>query len=364
MLAQLVRFGFVGGLATLVHVLAALSAKAAFDLPEQRANLVGFSVAVLVSYLGHMRFTFAIREGSSTQFLRFVIMSGLSLAISSGAVWLMTIELGFSFAAAMGAVAVLVPGASFLAMRFWVFSTNSSSVGLPWQGIVISAVVVLAMAVLFWGRPMSQDVAWHLFSARNWLEGAPLHDMIKEGHPPLNYYLAVPAIVIADGFGLSDINGQYAFIWVMLFASLVWCSVIIRANPGLSPLRQAILLIAIATATMVPTLNHIGQREYHLVVLMMPWLIGQMSPRPVGPKQEVATAAFAALGVCLKPQFALLPLAIALVRSIKARSLRPILSAANLTFLAVGIAYLVFLVLVHPAYFSEIFSIAALVYGA
>ncbi len=153
MLAQLVRFGFVGGLATLVHVLAALSAKAAFDLPEQRANLIGFSVAVLVSYLGHMRFTFEIREGSNAQFLRFVIMSALSLAISSGAVWLMTTQLGFSFAVAMGAVAVLVPAASFVAMRFWVFSTTNAGVGLRWQGIAIAAVVTLAMVILFWGHP-------------------------------------------------------------------------------------------------------------------------------------------------------------------------------------------------------------------
>ncbi len=122
MLAQLLRFGIVGGLATLVHVLAALSARAAFGLTEQKANLIGFCVAVLVSYIGHMRFTFDIRGGSRAQFLRFVVMSGLSLAISSGLVWLVTAQLGFSFTVAMGAVVVLVPAASYLAMRLWVFA--------------------------------------------------------------------------------------------------------------------------------------------------------------------------------------------------------------------------------------------------
>jgi putative flippase GtrA len=122
MLTQIFRFGFVGGLATLAHVLTAMAAQAMFNLPVQGANLAGFCVAVFVSYLGHMRFTFAVQKGSGAQFLRFVVLSGLSLMTSSATVWLITTKLGASFATAMVAVAVLVPAASFVAMRLWVFS--------------------------------------------------------------------------------------------------------------------------------------------------------------------------------------------------------------------------------------------------
>jgi putative flippase GtrA len=122
LLAQLVRFGLVGGLATLVHVLAALSAQSLFHLSAQAANLVGFCVAVLVSYLGHLRFTFDVSDRSGAQFLRFVAMSGLSLMTSSATVWLIATRMGLGFGVAMAAVTIVVPAASFMVMRFWVFA--------------------------------------------------------------------------------------------------------------------------------------------------------------------------------------------------------------------------------------------------
>ena len=121
MLKQLVRFGGVGGLATVVHVLVALTMQRAFSIPPQGANLVGFSAAVLLSYLGHARFTFGVDAKSAPQFLRFLFLSGLGLLTSSATVWLVTGWLGSSFTVAMILVAILVPAASFVAMRLWVF---------------------------------------------------------------------------------------------------------------------------------------------------------------------------------------------------------------------------------------------------
>ncbi|NJS39251.1 MAG: GtrA family protein [Rhodobacteraceae bacterium] len=121
MLAQLMRFAGVGGLATAVHVLVALAVQAAFPVSDQGANLSGFAAAVLLSYLGHARFTFAVTSQSVPQFMRFFSLSCLSLGISSLTVWLITAKLGFSFIVAMVAVSVVVPIASYLVMRFWVF---------------------------------------------------------------------------------------------------------------------------------------------------------------------------------------------------------------------------------------------------
>lgn len=121
MLAQLLRFAGVGGLATGVHVLVALFAQASLPVSAQGANLAGFTAAVLLSYIGHARFTFAVATQSAAQFLRFCFLSALGLATSSATVWLITTQLGQSFMVAMVAVAVMVPAASYLAMRFWVF---------------------------------------------------------------------------------------------------------------------------------------------------------------------------------------------------------------------------------------------------
>jgi putative flippase GtrA len=362
MMAQLIRFGGVGGLATLAHVVVALAARQSLPVTDQQANIIGFLAAVSLSYIGHARVTFRAPVGSVDQVLRFAVLSLLGLATSSLTVWIVTAGLGLGFGVAMAAVAVLVPAATFLAMRFWVFRPALG--GPAWQDLAAAAALAGAMAILFWGRSLTNDVDWYLIATREWLAGAPLYEFIMEVNPPLNFYYTVPALLTADLFGISDTQGQYVVIWVLFFFILIWCSTIIRADFGLSPLRHALLLLGIVAAIILPSLGSIGQREFLLVILMMPWLLRQVPAQPATTRQEIATAAVAALGMCLKPHFVLFPIAVTVVRMIRSRSLRPIFSAANLTFLVIGAAYVAFVAVVHPTYLFEMVPMAGLVYGA
>lgn len=364
MFAQILRFGGVGGVATLSHVAAALAAEAVLPVTPQQANLAGFAVAVVVSYTGHARFTFDTPLRSGRQFQRFLMLSLAGLAASSLTVHLMTTLLGMGFLAAMAAVAVVVPLFSYIAMRFWVFRHTATESSPSWQGVTIAALATLLLSVLFRGQQLTNDVVWYLIATRDWMEGAALYVTIMEVNPPLNFYLTVPAILTADLFGISDVNGQYLVIWVLLFVMLSWCSAIIRADFGLSPLRQALLLPALAVAMVVPALDNLGQREFFLVVLMMPWLLLQVPARALAPRQEAVAAAVAAVGMCLKPHFVLIPLAITVARCLSTRSPRPVLSVSNTTFLALGAAYVGFVALIHPAYLTEIVPMARLVYGS
>lgn len=122
MLAQILRFIGVGGLATLAHVLTALAVSALVPVTPQGANLAGFAAGFLVSYTGHARVTFGAPLRSGPQFLRFVVLSLTGLAASSLTVWLVTGVLGLAFPVAMVAVGLIVPAVTYLAMRFWVFA--------------------------------------------------------------------------------------------------------------------------------------------------------------------------------------------------------------------------------------------------
>jgi len=57
--------------------------------------------------------------------LRFLFVALFGLAVSTGTVWLIDIQLGLSFSFAMISVGVLVPAATFVALRFWVFDTTA-----------------------------------------------------------------------------------------------------------------------------------------------------------------------------------------------------------------------------------------------
>lgn len=363
MLNQVARFGGVGVLATLAHVLTALVAERMLQMSGQSANLAGFLTAVLISYFGHANFTFHSGPGSSERFLRFATVSVSGLAASSLTVALITQALGLPFVVAMAAVVIVVPTATYLAMRFWVFRQIAQNSTEAWAGVLLSLGMTLVLALLFGHHPLTNDVAWYLVATREWLNGAPLYEHIMEVNPPLNFYYTVPPILLADHFGLSDTAAQYLFIWVLLFLILCWCSAIIRTDLGYSPVRQAALLVGLAVAMAVPALDSVGQREFYLVLLMTPWLLTQVADKRLPTRREVGTAAVAALGVCLKPHFVLFPAAITLLHILRHRSLRPVFSASNLTFLAIGLAYVGYIALVHPAYLTDIVPIAQLVYG-
>ncbi len=123
MLGQLSRFASVGVMSTLLHVLTAMIAKTVFGIPPQGANLCGFFAAVSLSYFGHGRFTFDTDLQHRFHGPRFLGVSALGLAVSSGLTFLITDIMGLAFAIAMAVVAVAVPASTFIMCKFWVFAT-------------------------------------------------------------------------------------------------------------------------------------------------------------------------------------------------------------------------------------------------
>ena len=361
---QLIRFGGVGGMATLVHVIVAMFMRGTFELSPLQANFAGFASALLLSYVGHARCTFGVGLNQRFQFLRFLFVGLIALATSSGTVWLLDIGLGLDFGIAMAAVAVLVPAVTYLAMRFWVFKATSAPDDTDWLGLGVSGALALAILALFWGRMINHDTAWYLIATRDWLGGAALYTHLIEVNPPLNFYLTLPAIGLADLFGISDTNGEYLAVTLLIFLILHWCSAIAREELGFSPAQGALLLGGIAVALVLPALNNLGQREQVMVILTLPWLLGEIAPVSAPPRRQIARASVAALGICLKPHFVVFPLAVTLLMILRRRSLLPLFSVANLTFLVVGLGYIGFVALVHPAYLSQIVPVARQIYGA
>ncbi|MBC7154792.1 MAG: GtrA family protein [Rhodobacteraceae bacterium] len=358
---QLLRFGGVGVLATVVHVLVALTASGAGVAPLA-ANFSGFGTALCFSYLGHARFTFGTVPRFGAEAGRFAVTALMGLCASSLTVWAVDMRLGLGMGAAMAAVALIVPAATYIGLRFWVFTGDAARGPTDGAGLAVAASVALAVTAFFWGRMINHDTAWYLLATRDWLAGAGLYTDLSEVNPPLNFYLTLPALGLADLFAISDTNGQYLALGLVIFASLAWSSAVLRDALALPVPRHILLVAGLGMAMVLPALNNIGQREQILVILAMPWAVGQLGA--AGGRGAVARAALAAVGVCLKPHFLLLPLCITLWRVATTRSLRPVLSAENLTFVAIGAAYVGYVALIHPAYFTDIVPMAREVYGA
>ena len=359
---QLARFLGIGGLATLVHVVTAIAARGILGLPPLGANLTGFLVALLVSYVGHSRVTFGIVSDHAFHFPRFLAVSLASLALSSAITATGTV-LSFPFSGTMALVAFCVPPFTYVCLRFWALIDVRDGPGVP----LLGALACLAPGALtfLWYRavPINHDTAWYLVATRKWLGGAELYRDVIEINPPLGFYLTVPSIALADLTGWSDPTAQYTVTCAVLSLSLFWCWTMIARSPGRTPATVACMVLSLWLATLVLTGRSFTQREHLMILLILPWVIGLLLfEHGARGRGGALRGAVAALGICLKPHFILLPLAAALALAWRDRDWRVIFASSHLAMFAVGIVYLAAVLTLHPAYLTEIAPLGLAVY--
>ena len=114
-------FLVVGASAALTHVLVFALVKD-WMLPEL-ANAIGFSVAFLVSFLGHRRLSFQDTTISLLQSLRRFSVTAVAGFICNELVFMLLLRgLGWSSMAALLLALVLAAGQTFVLSRFWAFA--------------------------------------------------------------------------------------------------------------------------------------------------------------------------------------------------------------------------------------------------
>jgi putative flippase GtrA len=115
-------FVLVGGAATSTHVVTALLAQHLLAVSPTTANLMGYSTAVLVSYLGNAGLTFGRQLLHGPQFLRFIVVSLAGLALSQSLTLLCVNLLHLPFAIALIPIVTLVPICSFVLSKVYAFA--------------------------------------------------------------------------------------------------------------------------------------------------------------------------------------------------------------------------------------------------
>lgn len=119
---QAARFGAVGVLATIVHVAVAILLVEFTGLPVFWANIGAFCAAVVISYAGNHRWTFACDGAHARYFPRFISIAALGLAFGQVIVWAIAEQGGGDYRLAVLTVALVVPAFGFVASRIFVFA--------------------------------------------------------------------------------------------------------------------------------------------------------------------------------------------------------------------------------------------------
>ncbi len=185
------------------------------------------------------------------------------------------------------------------------------------------------MAVLLSLLPAAgHDQLWFLLVARRWLTGATLYGpQIFDSNTPAIVWLSALAVELARALRLPDT--VVAKLLVVLFEAAVArlsLRLLHQSHPRIS--RPHILWLAFCFVLIfaaVPA-RDLGQRDQLAALLCLPYLLAA-SIEAAQPQPALilglAAGTLAGVGVCLKPQQALVPLAIELALLIRPASLAP-----------------------------------------
>lgn len=115
------RFLLVGIMATAVHASVAFLVLKVLTASLAVANLVGFCIALCVSYVGHYYFTFRSGKGHGTSMVRFVMTALAAYLVNISVVSVLGIATDLQPELRLVAGIATMPAVTFVLSRLWVY---------------------------------------------------------------------------------------------------------------------------------------------------------------------------------------------------------------------------------------------------
>jgi putative flippase GtrA len=118
---RLVRFGFIGTMAAVAYAaVTSILIEASFT-NAVAAAIIGYVVAIAISYFGHLHFSFRVKPDHQTFFWRFTVAAAISFPLTVLITYVVADILGESYRLSIAAVMVMIPTINYFCNRFWVF---------------------------------------------------------------------------------------------------------------------------------------------------------------------------------------------------------------------------------------------------
>ncbi len=126
----LLRFALVGSLATATYLAVSLFlSSSSVRLAPWAASLAGFALSFIVSYVGHLFFTYRAEPDHVFYGPRFALATLALIFIFSAFSQILAIDFALGRLWSNGLVAALFPPCSFLLHTFWSFAGRPESLG-------------------------------------------------------------------------------------------------------------------------------------------------------------------------------------------------------------------------------------------
>ena len=120
-LVTLVEHNLVGLIATLTHVAVVIDLVEHHGTAVLLANGVAFLVAVVVSYIGHYKWTFGVDGDHRSMLPRFILTAIAGFALNQTIMYVFVTLNQVDYRIALAVALTVVPALSFVANKLWVF---------------------------------------------------------------------------------------------------------------------------------------------------------------------------------------------------------------------------------------------------
>jgi hypothetical protein len=216
----------------------------------------------------------------------------------------------------------------------------------------------LGMAALLALVPAAgHDQLWFLLMAERWLHGATMYgpEIFDSNTPAIVWLSAIPT-GLADLIDVS-VAAVGKLLVVLMEVGLAWFSwrILLRLQPTLAKVQGLFLAFAFVSLYAAAAARDFGQRDHLAALLCLPYvLLAAVKPRRNILSLRVVAGLLAGMGICLKPQLALVPIAVELVSVLWPRvRLRSLVQRPEPALLiGMGFAFLTAVWHFAPLYFS------------
>ncbi|MCG5481017.1 MAG: GtrA family protein [Ensifer alkalisoli] len=319
------------------------------------ANALGYAAGLVMSFTLNSRWTFrasASRAAFARYLAVFLFCFGMNLAIvlSARQLGLVDNPVVHLFGISVYSIFFYVGTARFVFGQDKPFSLPLTE---NWPELSVLTALIGAY-VLLWNVPVSHDVIWQMWIARQMLGGATLYRDILELNPPLWFWIALPVEWVAVKLGISAKTAIVAFVFIYMTFAI---ALLARSIRDLAPASRAILLIAAFLAFTLIGAPDFAQREHLALIAAVPYTI-LIARRADGREPDWTLAlligCFASIGLALKHYFALVPILLELwLLTRDGRKWRP-LRPEVVTMGAAAILYGIAIVTLAPDYLNAI----------
>lgn len=243
----------------------------------------------------------------------------------------------------------------------FVYGSRTATMRRRWPEGILAISLLVGWALML-RMPLSHDVVYQMWVARQLIGGTKLYGEIVELNPPLWFWMAVPIERMAQILGATA--GAAVVTAVTAFATLALTTLAAITSDDTTGRRMVLLSAAGLSMLLIP-LADFGQREHLALIGALPYafLIARRADGAVVSWKTAATAgALAAAGFALKHYFVVVPILLELWLRFRLRGAWRLFRPETLVLGAAASAYAVAILVFAQEYLRTILPMLAAAY--